>query len=707
MICDCCMRIFELRDHFEHSGESVPHHASTQSFVSSVTAGCPICRAIISELDEPQKLLLDPNIISSTECFSLDIMEAAESNVQSYYLNFAWESRGLPRRYRGLLVERYHTIRPYLPRSPLEDKRGWTEQTLRTVKAWMHKCLEQHPKCRLLHGWRTSGSMFQPKRLVDVGAADGLTWRLVLREDEPIFPTPYATISHRWSTHQQFKLVSSNMQSYTDGQSLDILPQVFQDAIKVTRSLGIRYLWADCLCIIQDSLPDWEIESLEMCKIYSNSICNISITGFEDSSTGFLDDTCNYVPLPCRVQPCWARNIDEGWCVLDPFFWWSQVTKAPLTRRGWVFQERFLAPRVIHFSPEQLLWECASLDACEAFPQGLPAIVKSPRHTGFKRLDFLFENYSREGRLPAKGQLLSISEEDLLYQWCEIVQAYMRTSLTKPSDKLIALAGVAQLISQSNDTTHATISKSYLAGLFEQHLLLMLEWHSDGNMYSLPEPACSRPPHYRAPSWSWASIDGRVFYDYLPRKIDDDQQWARKTSWEMFLEGLNGHMDTENMTYWPVPSKCLGWRPLVFEMKSSITTVAESPFGQILDGKIELNGLLILSGDIINAFSRNPTSRPILLHLDAPTTPGRAEPNTLLLPLRCIQLRDWDDEEPFYWVTALLLEPVSADEPTYRRCGMLSILSTDGVREIGIELTESPFAAKYSAGTKLETVQVI
>ncbi|KAF2973184.1 hypothetical protein GQX73_g416 [Xylaria multiplex] len=704
MICDCCMKIFELRDHFEHSGEPVSHHASTQSFVSSVVAGCPICRAIISELDEPRKLLSDPNVISSTMCSSLDIMKAAESNVQSYYLNFAWQTRGVSRHYRGLLVERYHRIRPYLPDSPLKEKRSWTEQTLRTVKAWMHKCLEQHPKCRLLHDWRTSGLIFQPKRLVDVGCVDSPTWRLILKEDEPIFSTPYATISHRWDTHQQFKLTSSNIQSYTDGQPLDILPRVFQDVFKVTRALGIRYLWADCLCIIQDSLPDWEIESLEMCKIYAGSICNVSITGFEDSSTGFLDKTCNYVPLPCRVRPYWAQNIDEGWCVLDPFFWWSQVTKAPLTRRGWVFQERFLAPRVIHFGPEQVLWECASLDACEAFPRGLPEIVESPRHTGFKRLDFLFKNHFREGHLPEKGQLLSMSEEDLLYQWCEIVQAYTRTSITKPSDKLIALAGVAQLISPSDDTTDVTIPKSYVAGLFKKHLLLMLEWHSDGHMYSLPGPVRSRPPHYRAPSWSWASIDGRVFYDYLPRRIEDDQQWARKSSWEMFLEALNNHM---NMPHWPIPSKCLGWRPLVFDMKSSITTATGSPFGQILDGKVELTGLLILAGDIINAFLRNPTLRPILLHMDIHTTPARVEPNVLLLPLRCIQLCDHDDEDPFYWVTALLLEPVGADEPTYRRCGMLSILSTDGVQGLGIELTKSPFAAKYSASTQLESIHLI
>ncbi|TGJ84188.1 hypothetical protein E0Z10_g4572 [Xylaria hypoxylon] len=671
MICDCCMRIFNLNDHF---GGPTPHHVNTQSFVSAVTTGCPICRAILSELDEPQKVLSDLSMISSTECFIVDL-KGVGSRVQSYYLNFTWKLQGIDQNDRGLLVQQYHTIRPYLPRSPLKAHRGWTGQTLQMVKTWMRNCLEHHPKCQTLHTWKTSGSMFQPKRLVDVGPADGTTWRLILREDNAIFHAPYATLSHRWGTLQQLNLVSDNLQAYTNDQPLDMLPQVFQDAIKVIQSLGIRYLWADCLCIMQDSLPDWEIESLQMRKIYTNSICTISITGFEDNPTGFLNKTCDYVPLPYPVQPRWARNIQGGWCVLDPFFWWWQVTKAPLTKRGWVFQERFLSPRVIHFGPEQLLWECASLDACEAFPQGLPAVVESPRHTGFKRLDFLFKDNAREGLLPENRHLLSVTEEDLLHHWCGIVQAYTRTNLTKPSDKLIALAGVAQLMSPPDDPTNTMSSNRYLAGLFEQHLLLMLEWHSDGNMYSLPEPSRARPLQYRAPSWSWASVDRRVFYDYLPRGIDEHQLWARKRSWEMSIERLNRHMNPGDTSHWPLPRKCLSWKSLVFSLQASVTTAGESPFGQILD--------------------------------DAPTNPGQIELNTLLLPLRCIQLLSSDNNNPFYWVTGLLLEPVDTDESTYQRCGMMSILSTDGVREIGIELNGNPFMAQYSAGIKLEAIQII
>ncbi|KAJ8131824.1 hypothetical protein O1611_g1804 [Lasiodiplodia mahajangana] len=548
--------------------------------------------------------------------------------------------------------------------------------------------------------------MFQPRRLVDLGVADVATWRLILREDNTILPAKYATLSHRWNPDQQFKLLGENLEEYTNGQSLDILPQVFRDAIQVARSLGVRYLWADCLCIIQDSLPDWEMESLEMGNIYTHAICNISVTGFKDTSTGFLDKVCDYVPLPCRVQPGWTGDITEGWCVLDPFFWWAQVTKAPLIQRGWVFQERFLAPRVIHFGPEQLLWECASLDACESFPQGLPEIVEAPRHTGFKRLDFLFKQHAHEDSHPEIGHRLSMSQEDLLYHWCQIVQAYTRTSLTESGDKLIALAGVAQLMSLSGHQTSATSPKMYLAGLFRQHLLLMLEWHSDGGIFSLPGPAGTRPPQYRAPSWSWASVDGRVFYDYLPQRFNSGHMWSRKPTWRMFLERLNWRTNPRPRRSL-IPRECLSWRPLVFDLKPSITTAGQSPFGQILNGNLILTGALILARDVIAASSRNPSSRPTLVYLDAPTASGEVAEGTFLLPLRCIQLCGSADGDVFYWVTGLLLELVNADEPIYQRCGMLGILSTDGVREAGIEIAENPFAVRYSDRTKLRTIQVI
>jgi hypothetical protein len=59
---------------------------------------------------------------------------------------------------------------------------------------------------------------------------------------------------------------------------LSSLNQTFKDAINVTRSLGLQFLWIDSLCIIQDSPSDWTRESAKMCSVYSNAISNIAAT---------------------------------------------------------------------------------------------------------------------------------------------------------------------------------------------------------------------------------------------------------------------------------------------------------------------------------------------------------------------------------------------------------------------------------------------
>ncbi|KAI0192941.1 hypothetical protein EV127DRAFT_27550 [Xylaria flabelliformis] len=171
------------------------------------------------------------------------------------------------------------------------------------------------------------------------------------------------------------------------------------------------------------------------------------------------------------------------------------------------------------------------------------------------------------------------------------------------------------------------------------------------------------------------------------------------------LNVFNRHMSLADSPHCPIPSRCSDWNPLIFQVESSITTTGQSYFGQIVNGSLRLTGLLFLVQDIITASSKY--SRPILPYLDAPTTSGGIQPTTLLLPLRCVQLHREDDDCHFYWVTGLLLDPVDALASTYQRCGMLSTLSTDGVRDIGIELTESPFTAKYSDDKVLETIRLI
>ncbi|KAK7715694.1 hypothetical protein SLS63_011281 [Diaporthe eres] len=59
---------------------------------------------------------------------------------------------------------------------------------------------------------------------------------------------------------------------------LDALTKTFQDAVEVCRSLKIKYIWIDSLCIIQNNPEDWENEAARMADIYENAYITIAAT---------------------------------------------------------------------------------------------------------------------------------------------------------------------------------------------------------------------------------------------------------------------------------------------------------------------------------------------------------------------------------------------------------------------------------------------
>jgi hypothetical protein len=153
------------------------------------------------------------------------------------------------------------------------------------------------------------------------------------------------------------KLTRGNIEEMVEGVGLSCLPKTFQDAIIITRKLGLRFLWIDSLCIIQDSADDWATESSSMRLIYKNCLVNIAATGAEDGSMGFFFDRDPIFASPCRLKVKKTRTHD----FVPSSVWLHDVNYAPLNSRAWVVQEQLLAPRVLHFGKRQLFWECNEL----------------------------------------------------------------------------------------------------------------------------------------------------------------------------------------------------------------------------------------------------------------------------------------------------------------------------------------------------------
>lgn len=376
---------------------------------------------------------------------------------------------------------------------------------------WVNHCKTNHQICGQLS---KNSYPWYPTRLLEVEPFDSAS-PVSLRitgVDPP--DGPYLSLSHCWGSALFLKLTTQNIESFKAGVFHSRLPKTFQDAIYITQKLGVKFLWIDALCIIQDSDEDWRREAATMGNVYQNALCNIAATGASDSSGGCFWDRDPLLAEACVVEFSWELPFNGSYYCIDGSLWPKNIGEAPLNRRAWVTQERILSPRIIHFAVQQMFWECHEMEACESFPVGLP---ESPDpltfivRTGLKRM----RPAVRHEIQTARSDVSSESRLDGYAYWDGIVDVYTRSSLTRQEDKLIALSGMAKEMS-------LLLNDEYLAGLWKKHLAHQLLWSVTKPMTDNHGNPCFRPATYQAPTWSWASIDGHV----VPGNRTLDRDWG-------------------------------------------------------------------------------------------------------------------------------------------------------------------------------------
>ncbi|KAK4450349.1 heterokaryon incompatibility protein-domain-containing protein [Podospora aff. communis PSN243] len=425
--------------------------------------------------------------------------------------------------------------------TPLESPRlssTGSATVTKTAKTWLQTC-SAHRACQ-----PQTKSAFIPTRLLNVGQSSDPACRLVERS-ELDGPVEYFALSHCWGSDVQVTLTVSNYAMMKQEVAISTLSQNFRDAIAATRSLGVQYLWIDCLCIIQDSPEDedWNQESVLMMDVFANAQCTISATASASSQGGCFRDrmgALNYCKLVTSPTSELRIYVPEERMSIRELFD-SRVEVAPLMKRGWVFQERLLSRRIIHFCSDMILFECNTMQATEQDPRGsdyskVPYLLvggriqdsSSPSSTASPapvRVDIKspstvvdrnvreqiaagnYEDHSAtKGIRGALDTLISIDaskdlslHERLAFneRWYELVASYSQGALTKQTDKLIAIAGVAGLVKKRS---HAR----YLAGLWSNVSVEL------GLLWRVVSSNSQRHKIYIAPTWSWASVDGQV-----------------------------------------------------------------------------------------------------------------------------------------------------------------------------------------------------
>ena len=353
------------------------------------------------------------------------------------------------------------------------------------IQGWDQRCGTHHNLCNQ----NRSNSAWYPTRLLDLGAESDTVYLRLTSQNLP--QSAYMTLSHRWGDANMIQTTSTNIGKMLGGISVQRLPKTFKDAIEVCKRFGIRYLWIDSLCIVQDVTADWIAESATMGDVYTNSYCNISATAVSSSNEGLFLPRNERIIHPHSLQYGWAGRSPEPYVIVEEQFWNERIREAPLNARAWVVQERYLAPKTLHFGIDQVLWECLEQDVCEAFPNGLPSLVSESNLTKFK----LRDGEINDALLKSSSRFRVCGHGD--YQlWTQLLAFYTSCDLTNKSDKLIALSGLAKLFQNKLEDT-------YHAGLWRKTLERDLLWCVDDT-----RPA--RPEEYRAPSWSWAALDSKI-----------------------------------------------------------------------------------------------------------------------------------------------------------------------------------------------------
>lgn len=326
------------------------------------------------------------------------------------------------------------------------------------IKGWMSTCVHNHEHCRQTLSGTIIDDMNAPKlptRIVDVGPSDGTEApRLVESQGASGF---YAALSHCWGPPHKHPLMTTHatLQERLTSIPWSVMSKAYRDAIIAIRQIGLRYIWIDSLCIVQDDHDDWLKESKKMGLIYESARLTIAASHAADCSQGCFferpqeQEAIELPHINSRGElagSIFATVMRNDYTTISPEF-------GPLATRAWATQEWLLSRRMIFYAEGCIVWSCK---------------VITQRETGGS-----FHSTARNPR------------------WKFIVEKYSARSLTKATDRLVALEGLrTEMQKKTRDT--------YCYGMWRNGLPDQLLWHC-------VEPAQRSMSPLDIPTWSWAS----------------------------------------------------------------------------------------------------------------------------------------------------------------------------------------------------------
>ncbi len=396
----------------------------------------------------------------------------------------------------------------------MEPQPAKSSRNISLLVDWLRLCIGEHNKCKNLFSGEclldADKNVPLPTRVIDVGesANQGAQAKILATKG---CNGRYLALSHRWGQLQRIRSVRANIDEFQRFLPEEDLPLTFRDAIATTRLLGFRYLWIDCLCIIQDDEIDWKREAESMGRIFERSCCTLA--ALDSLDTEGIKDHGLFQPVshgpPSATLHCPLLNVLEIREFQDPDKGnesyihqirlhphpsaneirfraripqgWYLAMHAPWRKRGWILQERVLSRRIIYFSKSKLFWDCKLIQGDE---DGLQRFGFAP-HRGPA-----MESSNEPG--------VSGMEQGKSQQWEYLVEDYSSCDLTFGCDKANAIAGICERFT-------ARYALRIDHGVLEDTTGKSLLWRAkDRDLKQYKD--------FKAPSWSWMRFEGPVTY---------------------------------------------------------------------------------------------------------------------------------------------------------------------------------------------------
>ncbi|KAJ4328819.1 hypothetical protein N0V84_000606 [Fusarium piperis] len=386
---------------------------------------------------------------------------------------------------------------------PLLPKPGSSSQ-FAFIREWLRVCRETHNHGKL-PGAKLN-SLELPTRVIDLGSLDKPKLQLIA--GKAMESHEYVALSHCWGKGVMFRALKGNIETLARAVDFRRLPRNFQDSIKAARRLSARYLWIDSLCIIQDDEEDWKREAARMQQVFSNATYVIAASSAGSSAEGFLESRREERPFVAMRSSSGA--ISYICRFIDNFG--REMEEAPLSKRGWVLQERALARRSIHFTLSQVYLECGDGVHCESLTKlakyvheqacNWTSLTYRSNQTAFLS-DSDFPNsimdYYKGGRIVLSQNLFKM---------------YSALKFTNPSDRSIAISGLEKRLMSAFKTRGGY-------GIFQAFFERSLLWQrpESGSLARITYPG-----DRNVPSWSWMTYEGSITYVDAPF---DEVDWTR------------------------------------------------------------------------------------------------------------------------------------------------------------------------------------